>query len=177
MKVFISHSRQNDGAALRLQERLKQRGIDVWLDIRELEFGEDWNERVADAIRTAQAFVLLVGPDPKPDRRQGFEWQQITEHEHYLDPAKPMIPIVIGSVEIPGFLRTRQVLAVEPSSIDFDHLAGTIADMLGTPDATVNHEQLARGRAAREQAMKSLREYTLDLEKDDLPQAGLRGLK
>jgi hypothetical protein len=34
MNVFISHSRQNGGAALKLYERLSQRGLQAWLDTR-----------------------------------------------------------------------------------------------------------------------------------------------
>ena len=177
MKVFISHSRQNGSAALKLYERLSQRGVSAWLDIRELDAGEDWSQRVAAAIEAAEAFVVLVGPGAEPDQSQHFEWQQITEHEFYLDATKPMIPVVIGSPEIPGFLRTRQALAVDPASIDFDSLAGRIAETLGSPGATIDHEQLERGRAARQRAIESLKEYSLDLEIEDVKRAALRGLK
>jgi hypothetical protein len=177
MSLFISHSRQNAGAALKLGERLTRLGVPVWLDICELEGGQDWKERVADAIRTADAILVLVGPTQGPDPSQNFEWQQITEHEYYLDATKPIVPVVIGSAEVPGFLRTRQLLAVDPSAIDFDDLAGRIAGMLHTPDATVDHEQLNLGRASRERALENLKEYTLVLEMDDVKRAGLRGLK
>ena len=98
-------------------------------------------------------------------------------HSGSLDAKKPMIPVVIGSTEIPGFLRTRNALTVDPSSIDFDSLAERIAEALGKPDATIDPVQLERGRDAREQAMKSLKEYSLELEREDVKHAGLRGLK
>ena len=177
MNVFISHSRQNGSAALKLYERLSQRGVQAWLDTCELDAGEDWNQRVAAAIEAAGAFVVLVGPGAEPDRSQRFEWQQITDHEFYLDAKKPMIPVVIGLTEIPGFLRTRNALTVNPSSIDFDSLAERITEALGKPDATIDPVQLERGRDAREQAVKSLKEYSLELEREDVKRAGLRGLK
>jgi hypothetical protein len=125
----------------------------------------------------AGAFVVLVGPGAEPDRSQRFEWQQITDHEFYLDAKKPMAPVVIGPAEIQGFLRTRKALTVNPSSIDFDSLAERIAEALGKPDATIDPVQLERGRDAREQAVRSLREYSLELESEDVKRAGLRGLK
>jgi hypothetical protein len=88
-----------------------------------------------------------------------------------------MVPVVIGSTEIPGFLRTRHALTVNPSSIDFDSLAERIAEALGKPEATIDLVQLERGRDAREQAVKSLRQYSLELESEDVKRAGLRGLK
>jgi hypothetical protein len=158
MNVFISHSRQNGSAALKLYERLGQRGVSAWLDIRELDAGEDWNQRVAAAIETAEAFVVLVGPGTEPDPSQRYKWQQITEHEFYLDSTKPMVPVIIGSPEIPGFLRTRTALTVDPSSIDFDSLAGRIAAVLGGgADASIDREQLERGLAARQRAIESLK--------------------
>ncbi|HVN21058.1 MAG TPA: toll/interleukin-1 receptor domain-containing protein [Dongiaceae bacterium] len=177
MTVFISHSRQNASAALRLHERLKQRGLQPWLDTCELDLGEDWNQRVAAAIEGAGAFVVLVGPDPEPDRSQRYEWAQITDHEFYLDEKKPMIPVVIGAAEMPGFLRTRHALNVDRSSIDVDKLAEQIAEALGKPEATIDPEGLKRGLDAREQAVKSLQDYSLELEREDVKRAGLRGLK
>lgn len=177
MSVFISHSRQNGSAALRLHGRLATRGVKAWLDLQELELGENWQPQVAKAIVDAEAFIVLVGPDSEPDASQRFEWQQLTEHEIYLDVTKPMIPVVIGSPEIPGFLTTRQQINVPPTGIDFDGLADQVAEALGKPEGTINLEQLERGRAARRRAMDSLKEYSLSLEEDDLKRAGLRGLK
>lgn len=177
MSVFVSHSRQNGGVALQLYRRLIQRGVQLWLDTCELDVGKDWNQQVAAAIEAAGGFVVLVGPEIEPDRSQRFEWQQITDHEFYLDAKKPMIPVVIGSTEIPGFLRTRNVLTVDPRSIDFDSLADAIAEALGRPDATIDPVQLKRGRDAREQAVKNLGEYSLELEREDVKRAGLRALK
>ena len=178
MKVFISHSHQNGSAALALYERLTHRGVQAWLDTRDLATGVDWKQQVAAAIEAAGAFVVLVGPGAEPDSPQRFDWEQITDHEFYLDAKKPMIPVVIGSTDIPGFLGTRNALIVEdPASIDFDSLAERIAAALGKPEDTIDQVKLERGRDAREQAVKSLREYSVELEREDVKRAALRGLK
>lgn len=177
MAVFISHSRQNGGAALRLCDRLGQAGLSVWLDTREIDTGADWKARVAEAIRSADGFVILIGPAPTPDGSQRFEWQQMTEQEFYLDPLKPLIPIVIGDAEIPGFLRARQAITVDASSIDFEALAHKIAQFLDRPGETVDHEKLERGRAARQKALENLKQYSVDLAKDEVKRAGLKGLE
>ena len=177
MSVFISHSRQNGSAALKLYDRLSQRGVQPWLDTCELDSGEDWNQRVAAAIEAAEAFVVLVGPGAEPDKSQRFEWGQITDHEFYLDANKPIVPVIIGSTEIPGFLRTRNALTVDPSSMDFNSLADRIVEALGKPNETIDRVQLERGKDAREQAVKSLKEYSLELEREDVKRAPLRNLK
>ena len=78
---------------------------------------------------------------------------------------------------MPGFLRTRHAITVDPSAMDLDSLADQIAKVLGSPGATVDPEKLKRGWDAREQAVKSLKEYSLELDLDDVKRAGLRGLK
>lgn len=175
MAIYLSHSRRNGSAALKLHERLAARGVAVWLDLREVDAGEDWNRQVAQAIAGADGFIVLVGPEPDPAQR--FEWNQLTEREIYLDASKPLVPVVFGSPEIPGFLRTRQFISVPPTGTDFDALADQVAQMLGTPEASIDQEQLLRGRAAREQAIENLKRYSLDLEEADIKRAGLRGLK
>lgn len=175
MSVFLSHSRQYGSAALKLQEQLGSRGVKVWLDLRELDPGEDWNRQVADAIAAADGFIVIVGAEPDPSQR--FEWAQLTDREIYLDASKPLVPVVFGSAEIPGFLRTRKIISAPRSGIDFDALAAQIAEALGKPEGTIDPEQLERGRAAREAAMRNLERYSFDLSEAELKRAGLHGLK
>ena len=177
MQVFISHSRHNSSAALKLCDRLNVLGVATWLDLREIDTGMDWNAQVAQAIQSAEGFVFLIGPPGPPDQGQRFEWLQITEHEFYLDPARPLIPIVIGGAELPGFLRTRQALHLEETDIDFDVLANTVSVALLNPADTIDAEKLEQGRAARQHALENLREYSRDLEEADVKQAALRELK
>lgn len=177
MAVYISHSRQNSGAALKLSEALERRQVKTWLDLRELSGGADWNEQVAAAIRSADAFVFLIGPPGPDDRLQQFEWQQVVEEEYYLDSTKALIPVVIGGAEVPGFLSGSTHYVVEPSSIDFDAMAIVIADWIAKPGDYIDAERLERGRRARDLALKNLREYSLELMQKDAKLAALRALE
>lgn len=177
MKVFVSHSRQNGSTALKLCDRLHERGIDTWLDLRELDPGTDWNAQVAKAIGEADGFAFVIGPDSTPDQFQRFEWQQVTEREYFLDPDKALVPVLIGDAELPGFLRTRRALHVNRTSIDFDELADRVAKAVTTPGETVDPEKLEKGRAAHKQALENLKVYSRELEEKDATQAGVRGLK
>jgi hypothetical protein len=177
MHVFISHSRRNSGAALKLCEKLEARGTKTWLDLREIEAGTDWNARVGDAIRSAQGFVFLIGPGNLSDQSQRFEWQVITEGEYYLDAEKPLIPVILGEAELPGFLKTRHAIRILESSIDFDALADKIGHAVQQPHETIDQENLARGHEARQRALKSLEDYSRDLQEEDAKRAPLRSMK
>jgi hypothetical protein len=177
MLVFISHSRRNGGAALKLSEKLEAGGTKTWLDLREIEADSDWNQRVVDAIHGAGGFVFLIGPGPQSDQSQRYEWQVITEEEYYLDPEKPLIPILLGESELPGFLKTRQAIRISETSIDFDALADRVAHAVKQPHETIDHENLVRGQEARQRAMKDLEDYSRVLQEEDVKRAPLRSMK
>ena len=176
MQLYVSHSRENASVALRLCDVLAKRGIQTWLDVRDLELGAGWNEKVSDAILHADAWLFLIGPGPN-DQSQRFEWQQIVEQDCYLDPSRALIPVVIGNPEVPGFLTVRHYIHLDPSSIDFEAAADQIAQALNKPADTIDSAKLQRGRDARDKARKDLQEYVRTLGEEDLKRAGLRGLK
>jgi TIR domain len=174
MSVFISHSRVNSSMALRLSDELHKRNVETWLDLRDLTTGKDWESEVSSAIRSAAGFVFVIGPAGPSDRWQTFEWQQIVENEYYLDPSKPLIPVLIGEPEMPGFLKTRHRLVLDETPSSFGDVADQIVNALQNPSTSVDEEKLELGRQARKRALESLREYTQILSEEDIKRAGLR---
>lgn len=177
MQLYVSHSRENASIGLKLCDILGKRGVETWLDVRDLVPDAGWNGKVSDAIRQADAWLFLIGPGSN-DQSQRFEWQQIIEQEYYLEPWRALIPVVIGCPdEVPGFLTVRQYIHLDPSSIDLEATATRIIEALNKPADTIDPAKLQRGRVAREQARKDLQEYVRNLGEEDVKRAGLRGLK
>jgi adenylate cyclase len=58
--IFISYSRKDSLQALELAECLRSSGMEVWIDQRGIEAATSWSGEIADAIRAAKAFVLLL---------------------------------------------------------------------------------------------------------------------
>jgi hypothetical protein len=177
MHVFISHSRENSSIALRLSDELRKLNVETWLDVRDLPPGADWDKSVGSAIQSAAGFVFLIGPPGPGDRWQTFEWQQVVEHEYYLDPAKPLIPVLIGDPDVPGFLKTRQSLALGETPASCEEVAGRIVSAIHNPATSVDPEKLAKGREARRQALESFREYSRVLGEEDIKRAGIRAVE
>jgi hypothetical protein len=167
----------NSSAALRLCEELRRQKVDTWLDARDLAPGVEWHEGVTSAIQDADGFVFLIGPQGPGDRWQTFEWQLVVDREYYLDPAKPLIPVLIGDPDIPGFLKTRQSLVLGDTPTSCEDAARKIVRALQNPAASVDTEKLELGRQARRHAIESLREYSQVLEQEDIKRAGIRVLE
>jgi hypothetical protein len=177
MHVFVSHSRVNSSAAFRLCDELRKRSVDTWLDARDLEPGVEWDQGVVSAIQGAAGFVFLIGPQGPGDRWQTFEWQQVVNHEYYLDPSKPLIPVLIGDPDVPGFLKTRQSLVLGDTPGSCEDVADRIVSSLKNPAISVDQKKLELGRQARRQALESFREYSQVLGEEDIKRAGIRAVE
>lgn len=177
MLVFISHSRVNSSTAVKLCEALSTRGFDTWLDVRDLDPGADWNEAVATAIKKAAGFVFLIGPPGPEDRWQRFEWQQVVDNEYYLDSAKPLVPVLIGNPDIPGFLKARQTLTLDHDQGSMEQIADLIATNLKDPAMSIDEAKLELGRRAKKQALDSLREYSNALAEDEVKQLSIKAVE
>jgi hypothetical protein len=177
MHIFVSHSRVNSSAAFRLCDELRKRKVHTWLDVRDLEPGAEWDRSVVAAIRAAAGFVFLLGPPGPDDRWQTFEWQQVVDQESYLDPSKPLIPVLIGNPAVPGFLRSRQTFALGDTSESCEEVADKIIEALKNPAISLDQEKLKLGRQARRQALESFEEYSQALVEADIKRAGTRAME
>jgi hypothetical protein len=177
MHIYISHSRVNSSAALRLCDALRKRSVETWLDIRDLEPGAEWDKGVTAAIEAANGFVFLIGPDGPGDRWQTFEWQQVVKFEYYLDASKPLIPVLIGTKDMPGFLKSRRSFDLSDTPESFEQAAEGIVSALNNPSSSVDEKKLELGRQAQEQALESFREYSQALAADEIKRVSLRAVE
>ena len=61
-RVFISYSRQNLTFAERLANDLRDAGLDVWIDFREIKGGEEWREAIFAGIDQSEIVVVCLSP-------------------------------------------------------------------------------------------------------------------
>lgn len=74
--VFVSYASDNQSAALLLAKTLLQLGFsDVWLDQKKLIGGDDWSDRIHEAIDKCDFFVPLLS-DEANCRREGVYWDE-----------------------------------------------------------------------------------------------------
>lgn len=62
MKVFISHSSEDEALAAKVVSSLERAGLDVWYDGREIIPGDNWADKIAQGLRESEAMVVLVTP-------------------------------------------------------------------------------------------------------------------
>jgi len=97
--VFISYAHEDQAAARRLRDFLEEEaGIDVWLDARRLEAGDDWDHKIRRNIKNCSYFLPLIST-AATDRDEGYyrrEWSLAVERAmDFADSVPFIIPVAI----------------------------------------------------------------------------------
>ncbi len=116
--VFISYSRKNKDFVLQLVESLKQRGIDVWIDLDAIPPSAEWWQSIKDGIDGAHTFVPILTPELLTSPVCTFEM------DYALKNNKRIIPLMRNEAVKAQTLGT--IAAIEPS--------GFLAEILGDAD-------------------------------------------
>ena len=74
--LFLSYSRKDYYFAESLAFHLLREGVPVWLDVRDLEPGKDWERGLEGALDDANAVVLVASPDSVESPHVRNEWQR-----------------------------------------------------------------------------------------------------
>jgi len=95
---FISYSRTDLAAARRLCAGLQEIGADVaWFDKSELKPGDDWEQKIRNAINGCYLFLPLVsaGTETRPEDFFREEWTLASERIRRIQGRKFIVPVVV----------------------------------------------------------------------------------
>ena len=93
--IFLSYSRNDRQFAEQFVKTAASRGVNVWFD-ENIEGGQDWRERIVDALGTAKALVILFSEYSNGSR------QLIKELAIADNIGKLVIPVLISNCEPRG---------------------------------------------------------------------------
>ncbi|MGH9834053.1 MAG: TIR domain-containing protein, partial [Blastocatellia bacterium] len=93
--IFISYSRNDNDFVNGLIADIEKRGAEVWLDRQDISGGETWRAAIAEAIRSCDAFVIVLSPNSTVSKNVSRELS-IAESHH-----RPIIPLLYQPCEIP----------------------------------------------------------------------------
>ena len=93
MKVFISHAHTDEPLVKKVAASLKEAGLEVWDDTREIMPGDNWADKVAQALRESEAMVVLLTPDALRSSWVHREIENALGEQGYR---KRLIPVLVG---------------------------------------------------------------------------------
>src|SRR5262249_22900704 len=127
-EVFISYSRKDKDFVRRLDEALKSRGREAWVDWEDIRPTEEWMQAIYRAIEGADTFVFVLTPDSVASEVCG------REIAHAATNNKRMVPIVARNVNadsVPEALAKLNWIFFRESD-DFEKATDTLINALDT---------------------------------------------
>lgn len=106
--VFISYSREDRFIAETLSNRLQEIGYVPWVDFEEIRGGDEWKQRIEQALMHSAALIVLLTPSSVTSNWVTYEVNRARANGCVI------IPLMIRQCGIPADLETLQM-------IDFQH--------------------------------------------------------
>lgn len=101
--IFVSYSRSDwEKYVSPMVDHLRDQGLAVWVDQHLLEGGDDWLDRINDALDKCYCMVLCVSPEALNSRYVKMEYR------YFIDEDKPIIPVIVRDAKLPAELRRIQ---------------------------------------------------------------------
>lgn len=88
-RVFVSYSRRNKAFAERIARDLSDAGLDVWVDFRQIQGGELWQNEIYRGIERSEIVVFCMSPDSITS-----EWCRKEAHAA-RDQGKYIVPVMV----------------------------------------------------------------------------------
>ena len=124
MKVFISHASTDAKLAKRVADVLKEAGFEVWDDTQILP-GENWGEKLAEALQESKAMVVLLTPDSLRSQNVSYEVGYALGKGDYKGRVIPVIaapPEQVPKESIPWVLYKFQMIHLRDQERDEEGL-------------------------------------------------------
>ncbi len=102
------HSSSDKPAATQLATTLNFCAIDVWLDDWELEVGQSLTDELAKAMNESRFIAILITENYNKTVWTKAEYKRALAREQ-TERRTVMLPLVVGSAEIPDFLEDRNI--------------------------------------------------------------------
>jgi hypothetical protein len=114
--VFLSYASQDSAAVRGLRDALDAAGIEVWLDQRRLEGGDDFDQQIKKNIRACSLFVPIISANTQA-RHEGYfrlEWTLAAERSKLIAETIPFIlPVAIDPISENDALVPERFLQVQ----------------------------------------------------------------
>jgi len=124
--AFLSHSSADRATALHLTERLRNEGVEVWIDTEQIGLGDSIPARISAGLQEADIILVLISESFVKSSWCRAEYEPLLVRE-IEDGRTWIVPLRLDDAPIPPFLAAKRYLDLRaPHRVDLDELAGTI---------------------------------------------------
>jgi predicted ATPase len=102
ISIFISYAHADSAFVDRLEADLRKLGFDPWVDRERLKGGQRWRRELQEAVKRAQALLVVLSPDAIASQNVQIEYNYVLELGNLV------IPLYFRQCEVPMELRAIQ---------------------------------------------------------------------
>jgi len=106
IKIFLIHSHGDRESTHRLYQRMIRDGFDAWLDVENLQPGQEWQREIRRAILQSDAILACLSRGF--DKQQGFRHEELRialEKARWMEDAVFIIPVRLERCDMPESLQ------------------------------------------------------------------------
>jgi hypothetical protein len=126
--IFLSYAGLDRKIATQVAHGLKGAGVEVWWDREGIGWGDNWIQKLEDALTECGGYVILVGSSGV---RRWVKFELSLAIKRHIDQELPIFPLLLPGVtpdSLPPFLATLQAEALPEKLSDIDY--GVLAQRL-----------------------------------------------
>ncbi len=108
MQIFICYARIDKQFAAQLVDDLSAYDVVVWMDVRSIPHGTNWDLEVQKGLDTSDLMLVLLTPASVASQNVADEWS------YFIEKNKPIVPLLVEPCEVPFRLSRRQRVDFTP---------------------------------------------------------------
>jgi hypothetical protein len=109
-EIFISYARRDSAFAIGLATRLRDCGLDVWVDQLDIKIGDRWDRAIQQALESSRVLVVVLSPASVASDNV------MDEVNFAIEEKKTIVPVLHQICKTPFRLRSLQFIELESNS-------------------------------------------------------------
>jgi hypothetical protein len=98
-EIFVSYSREDQAQVFPIVEKLRERGLNIWIDQEGIHGAKLWSQEIVNAIESSKIFILFASA-------KAFESKNVTKELALASESdKHILPVFIEDAEIPTAMK------------------------------------------------------------------------
>ena len=124
-EIFVSYSREDQAQVLSIVEKLRERGLNIWIDQEGIHGAKLWSQEIVNAIENSKVFILFASAKAFHSKNVTKELALASESDKHI------LPIFIEDAEIPAAMKY-QLAGIQHLAHEKGQSAQTTDNILST---------------------------------------------
>ena len=124
-EIFVSYSREDQAQVFPIVEKLRERGLNIWIDQEGIHGAKLWSQEIVNAIESSKVFILFASTKAFVSKNVTKELALASESDKHI------LPVFIEHADIPAAMKY-QLAGIQHLVHDHGQTNETVGNILST---------------------------------------------